>query len=451
MLKILELDEAINTLLKRRPLDEIVVTETMRQRTLATFGEDVHPEEVVRRILKDVRGRGDQALIEWTRKLDGVAMTAEHIEVSDGDIAAAYDLVNSEIVAALEQAADRIAQFHSRQVAQTWMTNDLGGVLGQIIRPLKRIGVYIPAGTAPLASTVLMTAIPARQAGVEEVVVCTPPHKLSNPQTQTPLPHPIILVAADIADVDTVFCAGGAQAIGALAYGTATIPRVDKICGPGNTFVVLAKRQVFGVVGIDSLPGPTETVIVADDSANPAWVAADMLAQAEHLGGTALLITPSRKLAEDVHRNLQSFIINLPEPNCTDILESFQHRSGAVITEDLLEAVALADDFAPEHLCLSVKDPWAWVNKITHAGGIFVGEMSYEVLGDYCAGPSHVMPTAGTARFTSPCNVLDFVRVTNVIALDDETAGQIAPVAVKLAEAEGLHAHAAAAKIRMTE
>jgi histidinol dehydrogenase len=370
-------------------------------------------------------------------------LTPEQIEVSDADIAEAYDKVDSEVVAAMERAAERVAQFHARQVAQTWMTNDLGGVLGQIIKPLNRVGIYIPAGAAPLPSTLLHTAIVARQAGVEEVIVCSPPQRGST------LPHPLVLVAADIADVDIVYAAGGAQAIGAMAYGTDVIPRVDKVCGPGNTFVVLAKRQVYGVVGIDALPGPTETVIVADDSANPAWVAADMLAQAEHTAGTAILITPSRAVADAVNRHLQSQIAHLPEPNRSDICESFEHRSGAVLAEDLLEAIALADDFAPEHLCLSVKDPWAWVSKIRNAGGVFVGEQSFEVLGDYVAGPSHVMPTGGTARFTPPLNVLDFVRVMNVIGLDDETARQISPIAAKLAEAEGLHAHAAAAKLRL--
>lgn len=445
MLKILELDVALDTLLKRPPIDEIAITEKMRQRTIAAFGEDLHPEEAVRRILKDVRARGDEALIEWTHRLDGVSLTADQIEVSDTDIAEAYDKVDSEVVAAMEHAAERIAQFHSRQVAQTWITNDLGGVLGQIVKPLNRVGIYIPAGAAPLPSTLLMTAIVARQAGVEEIIVCSPPQRGST------LPHPLILVAADIADVDLVFAAGGAQAIGAMAYGTDVIPRVDKVCGPGNTFVVLAKRQVFGVVGIDALPGPTETVIVADDSANPAWVAADMLAQAEHTAGTAILITPSRAVAEAVDGCCRLQIAGLPEPNASDIRESFEHRSGAVIAEDMLEAIALADDFAPEHLCLSVKDPWAWVSKIRNAGGVFVGEQSYEVLGDYAAGPSHVMPTGGTARFAPPLNVLDFVRVMNVIGLDGETARRISPIAARLAEAEGLHAHAAAAKLRLSQ
>jgi histidinol dehydrogenase len=441
MLRIYDLDEALTGILKRRPIDEFPVSESMRQRTIATFGADIPPQEVVRRILNDVRQRDDAAVVEWTKKLDGVTLELDAIQVSDTDIAAAYDQVDSETIAALEQAAERIRAFHARQPFHSWMDTDSGGMLGQLIRPLESVGVYIPGGSAPLASTLLMTAIPARVAGVSSVIVCSPPNR------KTGQVAPITLVAADIADVDTVYAVGGAQAIGAMAYGTNTIPRVDKICGPGNTFVVLAKKEVYGTVGIDALPGPTETVVVADETANPAWVAADLLAQAEHIGGTSILITPSRPFAETVGKHLLEQVTSLS--NQDDIIESFARRSGAVITEDLLEAVAYADDFAPEHLCLSVKDPWAWVGKIHNAGGVFVGEQSYEVLGDYVAGPSHVMPTGGTARFTSPCNVLDFVRVMNVIALDEQTSRQIGPVAIKLAQAEGLDAHAAAVKIRL--
>ena len=442
MLRIFDTVEALDTILKRNPIDEFPIPESMRQRTIATFGEDIPPQEVVRRILKDVRQRGDDALIEWTRRLDGVTLTPETIQVSDSDIAAAYDQVDSEVVAALERAADRISAFHSRQPIQSWMDTASGGMLGQLIRPLDSVGVYIPGGSAPLASSLLMTVIPARAAGVSEIIVCSPCDRRSG------VVAPITLVAADIAGADEVYAIGGAQAIGALAYGTTSVPSVDKICGPGNLFVVLAKKEVFGIVGIDALPGPTETVVVADETANPAWVAADMLAQAEHTGGTALLITPLRSVAEQVNECLQQQVTCLS--NEAGIRESFACRSGAVITEDLQEAIELADEYAPEHLCLSVRDPWAWVGKIHNAGGIFVGEQSYEVLGDYVAGPSHVMPTGGTARFTSPCNVLDFVKVTNVIALDENTSREIGPVAIKLAEAEGLDAHAAAVKARLS-
>ncbi|HEY3341263.1 MAG TPA: histidinol dehydrogenase [Anaerolineae bacterium] len=443
MLRIYETAEALGTILKRKPIDEFPVSESMRKRTIATFGEELSPQEVVRRILNDVRQRGDDALIDWTLKLDGVALTPDTLRVNDTDIAAAYDQVDSEVIAALERAADRIRAFHAHQPIQSWMDTDMGGMLGQLIRPLDSVGVYIPGGSAPLASSLLMTAIPARSAGVSGIIVCSPCDR------RTGAVAPITLVAADIVDADEVYAVGGAQAIGALAYGTNTIPNVDKICGPGNSFVVLAKKEVFGIVGIDALPGPTETVVVADDAANPAWIAADMLAQAEHTGGTAILITPFSSVAERVNEHLQKQITSLS--NAADIRESFEHRSGAVISADMPEAVALADDYAPEHLCLSVRDPWAWVGKIRNAGGVFVGEQSYEVLGDYVAGPSHVMPTGGTARFTSPCNLLDFVKVTNVIALDENTSRTIGPIAIRLAQAEGLDAHAAAVRARMQE
>lgn len=449
MLKIFNVDqieEAQATLLKRHVLDEFPITETMRQRTRATFGEDLHPEEVVRRILRDVRQRGDDALLHWSKLLDGAEISAEQLQVSEEDIAASFDKIDSEVGAALERAAERIEGFHLHHPAKSWWNTEMGGVLGQVIRPLERVGLYVPGGSAPLASTVLMTALVARAAGVDDIVLCSPPMRGSH------LPHPVVLAAAAVADVDSVFAIGGVQAIGAMAYGTDSIERVDKIFGPGNTFVVLAKRQVFGTVGIDALPGPTETVIVADDSANPVWIAADLLAQAEHTGGSAILLTPSKSLANKVKKQVAEqlkAIEQISPINAADIRDSLANRSGAVITEDLLEAVAFADNYAPEHLCLSVREPWAWVGKIRHAGGIFVGEQSFEVLGDYCAGPSHVMPTGGTARFTPPCNVLDFMRVMNVIALDSDTARQLSPIAVKLAEAEGLNAHAQAARMRL--
>lgn len=443
MLNIVSAEFARETLLRRLPLDEIPVSPRVLERLNATFGEPITAEEAVRRILRDVRLRGDAALLAWTQQLDGVTLSPQGIAVPKAEIAAAYDHVSREAVQALERAAERIRRFHARPVAQSWMMTELGGVLGQLIRPLARVGVYVPAGSAPLPSSLLMTALVARAAGVPEIIVCSPP------QRESGKPHPLVLVAADIAQVDAVYAVGGAQAIGAMAFGTATIPRVDKICGPGNLFVVLAKKQVFGVCGIDALPGPTETVIVADESATPAWVAADLLAQAEHSGGTALLLTPSRALAEAVSAEIELQVHLLPEPNRSEVLDSLEHRSGAVICKTLEEAIALADEFAPEHLCLSVRDPWAWVDRVRNAGGVFVGEHSYEVLGDYVAGPSHVMPTGGTARFTSPLNVLDFVRVMNVIALDQTSAQQLAPLAVALAEAEGLHAHARAAQLRL--
>jgi histidinol dehydrogenase len=383
-------------------------------------------------ILADVRARGDAALREYTLQFD-------HLDIQEfriPDLKAAYDHVPPNIVTALRLAAERVEAFHRKQPLTSWITHDLGGTLGQVVTPIDRVGVYVPGGTAPLPSSLLHTVIPARVAGVREVIVATPPH-----------PDPIILAAADIAGVDALYQVGGAQAIAALAYGTQTIPRVDKIVGPGNLYVVLAKKLVFGSVGIESLPGPTETVVIADESANPDWVAADLLAQAEHdVLASAVLLTPSRSFAETVQVEISRRIEQLSR--AAIITQTFERGSGMVITANLAEAAALADEYAPEHLCLAVRDPWTWVPKIHHAGGIFIGEHSCEVLGDYVAGPSHVMPTAGSARFSSPLNVWDFVRLTSLVALDEDTTAQIAPQAARIAQAEGLDGHASAALAR---
>jgi histidinol dehydrogenase len=347
---------------------------------------------------------------------------------------------------ALKQAAARVEAFHRRQPLTSWFSNDLGGTVGQIIRPIQRVGLYVPGGTAPLPSSVLMSAIPARVAGVKEIVVVTPPNR-SLANVDAPV-DPIILAACAIANVDEVYLLGGAQAIAALAYGTETIRPVDKIFGPGNLFVTLAKRQVYGVVGIDGLAGPTETVVVADELANPAWVAADLLAQAEHdLLASAILLTPSQTLIEKVQIEVAR---QVEERSRAEIITaSLENRGGAVLTRDLDEAIQLANEYAPEHLGLSVRDPWRWVEKVNNAGGVFMGEHSFEVLGDYLAGPSHVMPTGGSARFASPLNVWDFVKIVSLVALDESTAQAIGPSAATIADAEGLDAHGNAALLRV--
>jgi histidinol dehydrogenase len=293
-----------------------------------------------------------------------------------------------------------------------------------------------------------MSAIPARVAGVKEIVVVTPPNR-DFTNADVPI-SPIILAACAIAGVDEIYPLGGAQAIAALAYGTETIRPVDKIFGPGNLFVTLAKRQVYGVVGIDGLAGPTETVVIADDSANPSWVAADLLAQAEHdLLASAILLTPSQSLIEKVQIEIAN---QIEGRNRADIIvASLENRGGAVLTRDLVEAIELANEYAPEHLALSVTEPWRWTEKINNAGGVFLGEHSFEVLGDYLAGPSHVMPTGGSARFASPLNVWDFVKIVSLVALDEKTAQEISPVAATLAQSEYLDAHANSALLRTKE
>jgi histidinol dehydrogenase len=448
MLKIYSAPEARQTILKRIPPDETAVPPIVLDRIEATFGERISAEEAVRRILRDVRTRGDSALIEWSAKLDGFPENAP-IRVPAEALTAALDTLDPEVRAALELAAERIREFHRRQPLTSWFTNDLGGTLGQIIRPHGRVGLYVPGGTAPLPSSVLMSAIPAQVAGVKDIVVVTPPQR---PQTadggQWSAVNEVILAACALCGATEVYALGGAQAIAALAYGTESVPAVDKIFGPGNLFVTLAKRQVFGAVGIDGLAGPTETVVIADESAKPAWVAADLLAQAEHdVLASAIMLTPSRDLAEKVQIEVARQAETLPR---ADILtQSLPGQSGIVITRDLDEAAELNNLYAPEHLCLAVRDPWALSEKITNAGGIFMGEHSFEVLGDYIAGPSHVMPTGGSARFASPLNVWDFVHIVSLIALNPATTAQIAPLAARIARAESLEAHARSADCRV--
>jgi len=310
------------------------------------------------------------------------------------------------------------------------------------VRPLDAVGVYVPGGSAPLPSSLLMAAIIARVAGVKRVIAMTPPNR------ETGRIPDVVLAAAAIAEIDELYALGGAQAIGAMAYGTESIDPVDKIVGPGGLFVTLAKRQVFGVVGIDGLPGPTETIVIADENAHPGMVAADLLAQAEHdILATAILLTPSRELAQAVGEEVIERTQKLSRASIIE--QSLPARGGAVITPDLKTAVAEANRFAPEHLCLSVADPWALVPLVRHAGGIFVGESSFEVLGDYIAGPSHIMPTEGTARFASPLNVEDFVKRISLIALTPTAAAELSPTAVRIASSEGLDAHASAARERV--
>src|SRR5579859_3104354 len=411
-------------LLDRRPIDD-----------------DAERLAAVASVIGAVRLRGDAALREYTERFDHVRLDDFRVP----DPARALALVSTPVVDALTAAAKRLEAFHRRQPMTSWMTRELGGLLGQLVTPLDRVGCYVPGGTAPLPSTVLHTVILARVAGVREIVVATPP----NPEfPDTDFVNPVILAAIAIAGAGEVLRVGGAQAIAALAYGTETIRRVDKIVGPGNIYVTLAKKLVYGAVGIDGLAGPTETVVVADEAANPAWVAADLLAQAEHdVLASAILLTPSKSLAGAVQAEVARQIEMLARAEI--IAQTFERNSGIILTVDVAEAVQLADQYAPEHLCLAVRDPWAWLPQIRHAGGVFLGEHSFEVLGDYVAGPSHVMPTGGSARFASPLSVVDFVRLTSLVALDPATTAAVAPHAARLAEAEQLTAHAGAARRRI--
>ncbi len=442
MLNIYNTDTAKQGILKRIPMDDMDVPPSVQERITSMFGEPLTPAQVVDRILRDVRTRGDAALSEWTEKLDG--RKSDRFAIPKAELQAALDSLPSDQRAALEVAADRVRRFHQAQPVTSWMTQSLGGTVGQYVRPIQRVGIYVPAGTAPLPSSVLMSAVPAQVAGVPEIVLVAPPTRATGQVA------PIILATAALIGIDEVYAVGGAQAIAALAFGTESVAAVDKIFGPGNLFVTLAKRQVYGVVGIDSLAGPTETVVIADDSARADWVAADLLAQAEHDEmAAAVLLTPSRELAEKVQVEVGKQMEQ--RSRASVIAVSLERRSGVVLTRDLDEAVALSNRYAPEHLCLAVRDPWRLAEKVNAAGGIFVGEHSFEVLGDYVAGPSHVMPTGGSARFSSPVNVLDFVHIVSLIALDPATTRKIAPAAQAIALAEGLDAHANAAALRCAE
>jgi histidinol dehydrogenase len=400
------------------------------------FGTD-DPALVVRQIVDEVREKGDAALIDLTMKIDGIKLPS--LEISKKQIASAYQEVDKELVSALELAAERIGSFHKAQKSNIW--RELAGAdSSQLIRPLERIGIYIPGGTASYPSTVLMTVIPAKIAGVKEVILVTPPISVGT------VP-PATLVAADIAEVDRVFCIGGAQAIAALAFGTESIPGVDKICGPGNIFVVLAKKLVYGAVNIDGLQGPSEVLIIADETANFDYCAADLLAQAEHdpLAAT-ILITTSQRFAEAVNSRV---VQQLEELSRRDIAAESLDRGMIVIVTNIEEAIDLANLYAPEHLCLIIENAASYIDSISNAGCIFVGQDSAVVLGDYVAGPSHVLPTGGTARFSSPLNVSDFIKLINVVAVDKAGLKKLGSAALVIAKAEGFDAHARAIEKRL--
>jgi histidinol dehydrogenase len=352
-------------------------------------------------ILKSVEEEGDRALAKWSKLLDG--FSGESILVPQEKLKEAWDRMSPEIQEALKAAAARIRAFHEKQPIPSWTSDDMGGKLGQRFTPIERVGAYVPGGSAPLPSSMLMCAIPARVAGVKEIVVATPPEV-----------DPSILAAGYLCGVDAVYQVGGAQAIAAMAFGTETIRRVDKIVGAGNLFVTLAKMQVFGVVGLDGIYGPTETVVIADSTANPAWVAADLLAQAEHdMQATAILFTTDMDLAQAVHREIDRQLATLSRSEI--ITATLDNAGGIILVDSLDQAARLASDFATEHLCLSVAQPEELMAKINNAGGFFLGDRSYEVLGDYVAGPTHVMPTGGSARFIFSLNILDFVKLSSVI------------------------------------
>ena len=401
------------------------------------FGQPMTPEEVVARIVTDVAERGDDAVREYTRRLDGAEPAS--LELTREEVMRAASAVPQEVVEALRTSASRVRQFHASTMPRPWMDMDNG--FGEVITPVERVGVYIPGGRAAYPSTVLMTAIPARVAGVRDIVLMTPPRGEQGPA-------PAVMAAAQVAGVSRVFQVGGAQAIAAMAYGTESIPKVDMICGPGNIFVTLAKKMVYGQVGIDGLEGPTETLIITDETADPALCAADLLGQAEHdLLATPVLITTCAELVAPIQEEVRRQLDALPRSDTA--ASSIDRRGAFVVVDRLEEAIELANEYAPEHLCLLISDPWSAVAKVRHTGGIFLGDYSPEVMGDYVAGPSHVMPTGGTARFNSCLGVTQFIKRTPVVALDRSMARRLTSTAAILARAEDFDAHARAVEIRL--
>ena len=395
-------------------------------------------EAAVRQIINDVRQHGDNALFELTEKFDGAKL--KMLEVKPAQVKAAYKKVDVKLVNALNLAAERIGAFHQAQKERALPTYTHGKT-GWIVRPLERVGVYAPGGTASYPSTVLMTAIPAKVAGVKEVILVTPPGKDGKIS-------PAILVAADIAGVNRIFSVGGAQAIAALAFGTESVPRVDKICGPGNIYVFLAKKLVYGVVGIDGLQGPSEVVVIADETANPDYCASDLLAQAEHGGlSSAILITDSKSLADKAVQSIEKQLETLSRQAI--IKESLANNGMIVIVKNITEAIELTNLYAPEHVLLLVRPNTAYEEQIVNAGCIVFGQQATVAMSDYVSGPSHTLPTEGTARFSSPLNVMDFLKITNVSNVGDTLINLTGGAASTIARAEGLDAHAQAIELRM--
>jgi histidinol dehydrogenase len=432
-------DEALTKLTRRGSNDQAILPAHFAARIEEVFGRPMTASEVVATIIADVRDEGDAAVLRYTEAFDRTAPESFEVPRSEWDIA--WNEIGPELQQALETSAVRIRRYHEKQTRPSWIEPDELGIYGQIVRPLERVGIYTPGGSAALPSSLLMTAIPARVAGVDEIIIAAPPRHNGGIA-------PVILAAALVAGVDRVFSIGGAQAIAALAYGTESIPHVDKILGPGNIFVALAKQQVYGTVDIDQIAGPTETTLIADDSADIELVAADMLAQSEHgVDSSAILLTTSAALAEGIEAELERQVELLDRGDIA--WESLANNGAVVLLESLTDAVSVSNAYAPEHLCLLVKDPWNLVPAIRNAGGIFLGESSPEALGDYTAGPSHVMPTGGTARFSSPVNLSDFQKVISIIGANARAVFELGPATITLARAEGLGGHAAAIERRL--
>lgn len=432
--------EAVEKLLKKPAFDQVELNPRIREANKKLFGADLTAAEIVDKIVGDVRRDGDEAVIKYTKLIDRTEFTPEEFVVTEAEYEAAYQEADPAVVESLRKAAENVRRYHQEQKPNSWMTyRDKGSILGQSVIPLDRVGIYVPGGTAAYPSSVIMNAMPAVVAGVKEIIMMVPP---KNGKI-----NPYVLVAAKEAGVSKIFKIGGAQAIAAMAFGTETIPRVDKITGPGNIFVTLAKKAVYGHCDIDMLAGPSEILIVADKTADPAYTAADMLSQAEHdMLASSIVITDSLELAEKVAVEAEKQLKVLPREEITRA--SLDRNGMIIITEDIMQAVELANVSAPEHMEVLIEQPFQLLPYIRHAGAVFLGAYSPEPLGDYFAGPNHVLPTGGTARYYSVLNVETFMKRTSIISYTQEQLDAVSDDVIRLAEAEGLQAHANAVKLR---
>lgn len=395
--------------------------------------------DIVTNIIENVKANGDAALFEYCKKFDKADISS--LEVTNEEIDEAFNLVEPKFIEIIKNAAENITEFHKKQLRNSFIINDKDGiVIGQKVTPIEKVGLYVPGGTAAYPSTVLMDSIPAKIAGCKEIFITTPP--MENGKV-----NPVILAAAKIAGVDRIFKVGGAQAVAALAFGTATIPKVDKIVGPGNAFVAEAKRQVFGLVSIDMIAGPSEILVIADSKSNPRFIAADLLSQAEHdKMASAVLVTDSLELAQEVATEIEKQLKELPRQEIARA--SIENNGKIIVAEDIADVIAVSNEIAPEHLELCVDNPFDYLDKITNAGSIFMGRYCPEALGDYYAGPNHTLPTSGTARFSSPLSVDDFVKKSQYTYYTKDALQKIAEDVAFFAEKEGLSAHARSATIR---
>ncbi|WP_031584681.1 histidinol dehydrogenase [Selenomonas bovis] len=436
-------EREVERLLTKAAFDEVELNPKIRESNRKLFGRDMSAAELVRQIVRDVRRDGDKAVIHYTKLIDRVELTPENLLVSEAEFEAAEQAADPAVVASLRKAAENVRRYHQEQKPNSWMTyRDQGSILGQSIIPLDRVGIYVPGGTAAYPSSVIMNAVPAVVAGVREIIMMVPP---KNGKI-----NPYVLLAARAAGVKKIYKIGGAQAIAAMAFGTETVPRVGKITGPGNIFVTLAKKEVYGHVDIDMLAGPSEILIVADKTADPVYTAADMLSQAEHDPlASSIVITDDEELAGKVAAEAEQQLAKLPR---REIAQASIDRNGLiVVAEDMMQAMRFANVSAPEHMELLTAQPFQLLPYVRHAGAVFLGPYSPEPLGDYFAGPNHVLPTGGTARYYSVLNVETFMKRTSIISYTQPALAAVSDDIIRLAETEGLQAHANAIRLRRNE